>query len=478
MHGAQECRARATPHSSPSLKRWVHAQLVYRAAVTLRGEQSVFARLGELRELQWESPEALLDRQATRLADLLSFARARSPFYRARSTFSGPVRADEALDVLRHLSPITKAELQEQFRAMLTDGGPRRVTRKTTGGSTGQAVTVIKDREATAAEMAASWLGYGWFGIRPGDRAARFWGHPNSVRRRLRFWGADVAMHRIRFSAFAFSPQDLDRYWQRCLSFRPAYFYGYVSMLEAFARHVAQRGHDGRRLGIRAIITTSEVLSSPQRTLLEDVFGARVQNEYGCGEVGPIAYECEDGALHVMSENLVVELLDPSGRSVRPGESGEVVVTDLNNRAMPLIRYRLGDFGIAGTAACRCGRGFPVLQRIWGRAYDVVQDPTGRRYHGEFFMYMFEELRDRGVGVEQFQIEQTSSESLVVRVVSASPLDPARSNAIQRLLQDRLPSVQASVERVPSIARSSSGKLRLIIGQSERLRGHEADTNA
>ena len=454
---------RAGEPASAALSRWVHAQVVYRGAVTLRGEQSVFPRLRELRMLERRSLDELHARQSERLADILTHAAAHSPFYRARWGSSAKVAAGDARARLAELQPVTKREVQEEFRTMVA--GPRigPITRKTTGGSTGQAVTVIKDRRATAAEMAASWLGYGWFGVRPGDRAARFWGHPSSVRRRLRFWAADAAMHRIRFSAFAFSAEDLECYWQRCCSFRPAYFYGYVSMLEAFARHVERQGHDGRQLGLRAIITTSEVLSEPQRKLLARVFGAPVQNEYGCGEVGPIAYECEAGQLHVMTENVVVELLDPSGRPVTPGDPGEIVVTDLNNRAMPLVRYRLADFGIAASTPCSCGRGFPVIDGIWGRAYDFVQDVAGRRYHGEFFMYVFEELRDRGLGVDQFQVEQTAVDEVVIRVVSAEPEVQQRLDVIETLVGRRLTGMQVRVQRVASIARSRSGKLRLIV---------------
>ena len=122
---------------------------------------------------------------------------------------------------------------------------------KITGGSTGQAVTIVKDRRATACERAAMWLGYGWRGVRMGDRAARFWGSPFASRRRWLTKASDAAMHRIRFSAFAFGDADLERYWNACVRFGPDYFHGYVSMLEAFARFVQSRGHDGEPSGSR-----------------------------------------------------------------------------------------------------------------------------------------------------------------------------------------------------------------------------------
>ena len=443
------------------LARWVHAAIVYPAIVTARGESAVFARLRELRAAQRLPREVVLHRQAAHLAETLNYAAEHSPYYRARWPHGSRVAPERARDALSELPFLTKRDLQESEGELLARPRLRRVTRKTTGGSTGEPVTVVKDRMATAHEMAASWLGYGWFGVRIGDRAARFWGWPFTVKRRLRFAAADFAMHRISFSAFAFNDAELERYWVRCVSYRPNYFYGYVSMLEAFADFVRRRGYDGTSLGLKSIVTTSEVLNAPQRRLIQSTFGAPVQNEYGCGEVGPIAYECKLGRLHVMSENLVLEVLTPNGRTAEIGETGELVVTDLDNRAMPLIRYRLGDFGVPGPP-CPCGRGFPVLEKIWGRAYDFVQQPDGRRYHGEFFMYVFEDLRAQGVPVAQFQIRQDGPRTLSVSVVTPESASKAVETRLCSQLDPLLSDMQISVRRVKSIPREASGKMRVI----------------
>lgn len=439
------------------LLRSIHRHAVYPLVVRARGEGAVFRRLGELRAIERLPADRLAERQDRRLAAILEHAARRSPYYRARCRELRDVDARFARERLADLPFVTKADVQHSFREMLAVPGPRRVTAKVTGGSTGQAVTVVKNRSAIAAEMAASWLGYGWFGVRIGDRAVRFWGQPDSWKRRLRFAAADFAMHRIRFSAFAFDDADLERYWRRCLAFRPDYFYGYVSMLEAFARFLERTGRDGARLGLKVVITTSEVLSPPQRELLARVFRAPVQNEYGCGEVGPIAYECESGRLHLMSENQLVEILTPDGRPAAPGESGDIVVSDLNNYAMPLIRYRVGDLGVFGEP-CPCGRGFPVLDRVWGREYDFVQDRVGRRYHGEFFMYLFEDLRSRGHGVDQFRVTQRDVDALDVDVVTHAPLSDAVRRALLGEFARRLPGMRVGLRRVDALPRRPSGK--------------------
>lgn len=453
----------------PRMSNWIHAKLVYPAIVRARGEGEVFAALEELRAVERLTPEELRARQERKLAAILDHAAERCAFYRERWPRDAPFAPGEALDRLADLPVIRKRDLQDAADRLRANPAPRRITRKVTGGSTGQTVTVYKDRRALAHEMAASWLGYGWFGVRIGDRAARFWGSPHTLKRRLRFAAADFAMHRIRFSAFAFGEDELERYWKRCLRFRPQYFYGYVSMLEEFARYLRRRGHDGAALGLKAVITTSEVLLATQREVLQEVFNAPVQNEYGCGEVGAIAYECERGSLHIMGDNLIVELITPEGKPAQVGETGEVVVTDLNNRAMPLIRYALADFGVPGEP-CDCGRPFPVLERIWGREYDFVESPSGRRYHGEFLMYFFEDLRARGVPVQQFQVIQHDADRLEVAVIL--PGGAGEEERVGRELEDRLPGMKISVRRVDAIERAPSGKMHII--QNPWLRRRDA----
>lgn len=430
--------------------------MVLRAIVVLRGEGRIGAYVRDLRERQFESIEQVRARQQGRLQAILVYAAEHSPHYRRLLPTPARITASE----IHGLPLLTKQELQSELAQLQAQPLPFRVTRKTTGGSTGQAVTVVKDRDALAREMAATQLAYGWFGIRPGDRSARFWGSPPSFWRRLRAAAVRLAVRRVNFSAFAFNEQDLETYWQRCLAYRPAFFYGYVSMLETFAEFVRRRGYDGRSLKLRSIVTTSEILGAPQRKLLEEVFGTRVQNEYGCGEVGPIAYECERGALHVMVENLFVELIKDDGQPAGPGETGEVVVTDLNNRATLLIRYRVGDYATWGTA-CDCGRSWPTFERVWGREYDFVLGPNGRRYHGEFFMYIFEDLRDDAIDIRQFQVVQTDAHTLVVSLVLADTSGRS-ARAVRRAFEHRIPGMRIEIKSVESIPRATSGKLRVI----------------
>ena len=427
------------------------------------GEGSMFRRLQELRKLQYYPPSELAAHQAKRLDRLLKRA-GTSPYYRdVLGEYADPRKptSRDPYQQLRSLPLLTKLAIQENSKALQVSPLPRRITRKITGGSTGQAVTVLKDRQATARERAAMWLGYSWTGIAIGDRGARFWGLPLNRRARGLTRLADLAMNRIRFSAFAFNEAALEEYWKTCLHFKPRYFHGYVSMLEEFARFVANTGKHGTRLDLQGIVATSEVLGEPQRELIESTFGCRVQVEYGCGEMGPIAYECERGSLHMLCTELVVELLRDDNTPAEPGETARIVLTDLNNSAMALLRYEIGDYGELGSM-CGCGRGFPVLKNVLGRAYDAIVTPDGRKYHGEFFMYVFEELRRQGGQFTQFQVIQEDESSLVVRIVADRSLRERLESELRLQLKSHLPQMAITFEWVDRIPRLASGKAQVI----------------
>jgi len=194
-----------------------------------------------------------------------------------------------------------------------------------------------------------------------------------------------------------------------------------------FARYLDQRGLKAYRPC--SIVTSAEGLEPDERALVERVFGCPVFNRYGCREVSVLASECPaHTGLHVMAEGLLVEIETPQGPA-GPGEMGSILITDLLNDGMPLVRYRIGDLGSWAPGECPCGRGLPTLERIWGRAYDFVGTPDGRRYHGEFFMYLFEDLRRANAGVQGFQVTQDGD---VLVVCPGTQLTEADCAAVRR----------------------------------------------
>jgi phenylacetate-CoA ligase len=245
--------------------------------------------------------------------------------------------------------------------------------------------------------------------------------------------------------------------------FRPNYLYGYVSMLDAYAQFLLSKGLQLQH-PLKAVIGTSEVLTSTHRRTFEKAFHSPVYNEYGCGEIGTIAHECETGSLHINAENMIVEIV-LDGRICEPGELGEIAVTELNNRSLPLVRYMLGDYAQLSRTPCLCGRTLPVLEEIAGRAYDMVCNRQGQRFHGEFFMYIFEEVKRRGLGVQAFQVVQVDYDNIAIRVVPNDAYSAETESLIRQRIQHGYGSeVSIRFTLVKEISREPSGKMRLIVG--------------
>lgn len=439
---------------------------VYYPVVYLRQEHVPYY-LRQLEQSQWASKAKLEQLQERKLNDLISEIRIQLPFYR-ESLKDLAVDSSLPLKHLASLPFVTKSNIQASYEMFLVKKRRYLLTKKTTGGSTGQAVTIWKTRDAIAQEAAANWRGFSWAGIKIGDRQGRFWGVPFSSKDMLRVKLVDFINHRKRCSAFSFTEKDMAAYTNLLNRFKPRYLYGYVSMLATYAEFLKSTG---KRLafGLQAVITTSEVLTAHHRQLLEETFGARVYNEYGCGELGTIAHECEKRSMHINAENMVVEILNGE-RLCSPGEVGEVVVTELNNRAMPLVRYRLGDFASFSETACECGRSLPVIKNVAGRAYDIVYNREGQMFHGEFFMYILEEVKRRGLGVRSFQVIQEDYDNFTVR------LQPGDGYGVEteKLIKDRIWTgygnyAKINIVRVDKIDRERSGKVRLIIGMPSRI---------
>ena len=174
--------------------------LVYYPVVYLRG-QDVPGKLKLLERFQYVPKEELEALQREKLQQLVLFAKNNVPAYQKRL---GHIKqADiKARDLLSRLPTISKQEIKTgDFVSRVRYLG---ITRKTTGGSTGEPVTIHKTRGAMAWELAVTWRGYRWAGVDIGDRQARFWGVSLTRKSRLIARLTDLVTNRRRCSAFSF----------------------------------------------------------------------------------------------------------------------------------------------------------------------------------------------------------------------------------------------------------------------------------
>jgi phenylacetate-CoA ligase len=258
------------------------------------------------------------------------------------------------------------------------------------------------------------------------------------------------------FSSYHLSPENAPAYSRALCAWAPDYIDSYPSAVSTLAGLLREQGLPAPRL--RAVVTSSETLLEAQRERIADVFGARCFDQYGCTEQTVYVSQCEAGTYHVHPEYGLVEVLDPRGEPVKPGESGELVCTSFTNDAFPLLRYRMGDAATLGEPGCACGRAFPVLLRIEGRLDDLLVTPDGRRV-GRLDP-VFKGRRT----IAEAQIVQESALDVRVRLVPAAGYTEADGESVARELRARLaPEMRIRVERVAAIERTAAGKFRAVV---------------
>lgn len=421
------------------------------------------AMFQELKESERREGFTIRSEQLATLAELYRHARANIPLY-ARLYADGP-ESIQSFEDFASLPVLDRREIAKQHQDMVVGGlkNPNvRISR--TGGSSGEPLTFYTFNGSAPLGLAMMMRARAWWGIDFNERNGLFIEHG------LKFendWRSKInrALHHVRelmlnrrfFSAYNMSGKAMDGYHRELLSYKPAYLIGYASFLYLFAKHLHDNNLTAAPIGVQCVFYTSEMLYLWQREMIESVFGCPVVGEYGCKEVGVIAYQCPEGSWHTMDESVYVEVVP---REDTPG-FGDIVLTQLKNDHSPFIRYRTGDVAqlLDRDAPCSCGRGLHVMGPIQGRSHDWIVTPSGKALHGQIFTHA---LVVRG-SVEKFRVHQAKDYSISIEAVVNTKFNDAEEDFIKRNIAEIIGEpLKISFERVPEIASGNSGKFRWI----------------
>lgn len=428
-----------------------------------RWEKSSYLRhYHRLKKTQFLSPDAIRARQWEDVRDLLIHAYGSVPFYRERFRAAGMHPRDfQDLDDFRGFPLLTKDDLRKHGRLMLSSLCSREhMIQKRTSGSTGVSVQVSVDEEAQQFKRACTLRSDEWSGWRFGEPVAMVWGNPEYVKRGWRGRLRNTLLDRATYlDTLKLDEAALARFAQQLRRQKPALIFGHAHSIYLFAEYVRRADIDDIRP--RGIITTAMALHNWQRHTMEEVFGCPVTNRYGCEEVSLIACECEQHqGLHVNADGVYVEILR-DGLPVEPGEPGSVVVTDLRNRALPILRYQVGDVAVWSGRRCLCGRGLPLLERIEGREADYVMTAAGELISG---ISLTENFALHVPGFAQLQIIQETVDRFLFRIVRGPEFGEASLRRIRELVAERFgPDVSFECDYVEAIPQEASGKYRFCI---------------
>ena len=415
-----------------------------------------------LESTQWRPLSELQARQAQGLRDILRYAAAHCSFYREqfkRVGFNPDVAA--LPDELDRLPLLTKDDIRDRRDGLYSDEYRRdTLVEAKTGGSTGTALRVHADTRCQALRNAAAMRSDTWAGWRAGMPVAALWGNPPAFTT-LRPWLRNTLYDRLTFlDTMNLTPDTMTRFFHDCEQRSPYALYGHAHSLYIYAAFLKDARF--KPAAPSGIIATSMMLLDPERRVIEEVFGIPVSNRYGCEEVGLIASECErHHGMHLNVEHVYVEFVDDAGRPVAEGEEGNIVVTDLVNKGMPLIRYALGDRGVPTARMCGCGRGLPLMERLTGRVADFLIRSDGSRVAG---ISLIERTLTSIEGIKQMQIVQHAIDDIVVNVVPGQGFGAFTETRLREEFAVAFgPTLRLQIAHVTEIPRLRSGKYRFSI---------------
>jgi phenylacetate-CoA ligase len=380
----------------------------------------------EMESSEWWDDKLLKEFQFSKLCQLLKHAQAHVPYYRKLFSETGfkpeNIRSISDLTQIPLLDkPIIRTNSEEIKSEIARD-----LDRFNTGGSSGEPLIFYIGKKRVSHDVAAKWRATRWWGVDIGDPEIVVWGSPIelNVQDNIRILRDQLFRTKL-LPAFEMSEQKLDSFLGQIRAMRPKMLFGYPSALSHIATHAEAKGQSMNDLGIQVAFVTSERLYDEQRLQIIRTFGCPVANGYGSRDAGFIAHECPQGGMHITAEDIIVEIVSPNGKSLSPGESGEIIVTHLATEDFPFIRYRTGDIGILDTNICSCGRGLPMLKEIQGRSTDFLTAQDGTIMHGLALVYILRDLPQ----IRAFKIVQESLDLTNVYIVSENGLSLEENRA-------------------------------------------------
>jgi len=398
------------------------------------------------------------------LSGLLRHCKERVPHY-AELLRGLPEPEKDPLGVLGRMPILTKRTIRERFELLQSrDLDDRRWIFNTSGGSTGEPARFIQDDDLAWRTGALALAFCRWAGHEVGETQVELWGDEREVLQGsagLRNRVTNALKKRIFLNAFHMTPEAMRGFAGVLRSARPRLVLAYAQALYELAGFLESERLEVPPVG--TVITSAGTLHGFMRQRIERVFRCPVYDRYGSREVGLIAAERPGVAgLWVAPWNVLVEVVDEEGLPVPDGTDGEILVTSLVNRAMPLLRYRIGDRGALGPGSVRGGR---VLTRLLGRNVDAFRRRDGTLVDGEYFTHMVY-FRD---WVEKFQFVQRSYGEVVLRIVSAHrdrrALLPELDQMAAQTRAALGPGAVLRVEWVDEIPPAASGKYRYTISE-------------
>ncbi|VAV84981.1 hypothetical protein MNBD_DELTA01-8 [hydrothermal vent metagenome] len=396
---------------------------------------SMLAVLYQLEQSQWLSAEQIRHQQFRQLATLLGHAYETVPFYRKRLEKAGfsPRRGVNA-EIFSNLELLRRSDIQLSKEALLSRNIPKdhgELFEYRTSGSTGMPIRAVGTEITRFFWRVYTLRDHLWH---KRDLSGKLASIRTTVKDGISSgWGISTdEVYKTGQCVMLNIKTDINEQMRWLDGQQPNYLISHPSNIYALAKRSIEEGIT--LAGLHQVRAFGEVVTPQLRAICKEAWAVPVVDVYSAEEIGYIAIQCPEGeAYHIQSESLLVEVLDEEGRQCAPGEVGRIVITTLQNFAMPLLRYEIGDYGEAA-APCACGRGLAVLRRIMGRQRNLITLPGGRQHWPSFP----EESWGHIAPVRQIQLVQKSLERIELRLVADRKLTGGEEGQFTGVMQEKL----------------------------------------
>lgn len=332
-----------------------------------------------LKQSETWSIEELEAYQLQQLKELVSFAKAHSEYYKEKFAAIDEASFSSVADI-QQLPLLSKEDVLQLTEKIHTKYNFKKTFTATTSGSSGNPLVYQREETADSFNRASIFRGYSWHNVQPWERNGYFWGFDFSSFKQFKIKLLDALQNRFR--VFDYKEKSFQKFVKKLQKAR--YIHGYSSMIYQSAKLINDKNLP-KPTHIKMVKGTSEKIYESYKEEIKNAFGVPIISEYGAAETGIIAFECTEGNMHINMEGVIVEAID-----------NQIVVTNLQMKTFPIIRYQLGDYIQLASKdkTCSCGKSHYILEEITGR---IGENVYGKQeiYPSLYFYYIFKNLASK-----------------------------------------------------------------------------------
>lgn len=406
----------------------------------------------EILRIQSFTKEEFIQWQENKKREIVDYHFKNNEFYKSKIGNSVPEKWED-------LPILTKSDYQHSEKKLISKTIVKNdLYTGYTSGSSGHPFHYAKDKFAHAMTWALIKDRYKNFGLTLKSKQARFYGIPFERMDYIIERTKDFLSNRKRFPVFDLSDEMLGRFLNEFKRIKFEYVYGYTNSIVLFARYIIKNKFILKDIcpTLKVCICTSENCTEEDKEIIFKAFNIPVVNEYGTSEVDLIAFEDFSGQWRLSEENVFMEILDEQGKRLTQGGEGRIILTALHNKAMPFIRYEIGDRAVIEPDEKKI-----KIKKLMGGVNDIVKLPSGKQSSGVTFYFITRDVLEKSGVLKEFIIRQVSINKFIIDIVSTGEISNNEIKKLQRKMDMYLePGLEIEINRVEKIERTKAGKMK------------------